>query len=109
MKIIRKIWYILRLLVVYLIRMIKANISVAWDILTPEFHMQPGIVKTPVEVTSSQQLLALVNLVTMTPGTLSLDLSDDKKTLYIHAMYIKDPEEFHRDIKNLERMIKKAF
>jgi multicomponent Na+:H+ antiporter subunit E len=71
--------------------------------------MRPGIIKIPVDVTTDQELLALVNLVTMTPGTLSLDLSEDKKYLYIHAMYMKNPEVFHADIKSLEKMIKRVF
>ena len=46
----------------------------------------------------------LANLITMTPGTLSLDVSPDRKTLYVHAMYINDPEALRCDIKeNLER------
>ena len=40
----------------------------------------------------------LANLITMTPGTLSLDISPDRKTLYVHAMYIRDPEALRRDI-----------
>lgn len=109
MRKIVKIWHIIILLVVYLFRLIKSNMSVAYDILTPKYHMRPGILKIPVEVTSDHQILALVNLITMTPGTLSLDLSNDKKFLYIHAMYVKDIQALHDDIKSLEKMIKRAF
>ena len=104
-KIANLFWFIM----LYLFRLIKSNINVAYDILTPKFRMTPGIIKIPVEVDTNPQLLALVNLVTMTPGTLTLDLSTDKKYIYIHAMYMKDREAFHKDIKNLERMIKKVF
>jgi len=41
----------------------------------------------------------LANLITLTPGTLSLDVSDDRKVLYVHAMYINDREQFVQSIK----------
>ena len=42
----------------------------------------------------------MANLITLTPGTLSLDVSDDRKVLYVHAMYVKNKEAFIADIKN---------
>lgn len=109
MKLFKKIANLPWFIILYLFRLIKSNINVAHDILTPRFRMTPGIIKIPVEVDTKSQLLALVNLVTMTPGTLTLDLSPDKKYIYIHAMYMKNREAFHKDIKTLESMIKKVF
>ncbi len=109
MVIFKKIWYMIPFVMMYLIRLIKSNITVAYDILSPKFRMTPGIIRMPVDVKTDNQILALVNLVTMTPGTLSLDLSDDRKTLYIHAMYAKNLESLYKEIKSLEKMIQKAF
>jgi multicomponent Na+:H+ antiporter subunit E len=79
--------------------LIKANLQVAYDVITPKFYMQPGIVKIPLDATTDLEITLLANLITLTPGTLSLDVSDDKKVLYVHAMYIKDRDQFVQSVK----------
>jgi multicomponent Na+:H+ antiporter subunit E len=83
----------------YLWELIKSNAIIAYDVLTPTHHMKPGVIGIPIEAKTDLEITALANLITMTPGTLSLDISPDRKTLYVHAMYIHDPEELRRDIK----------
>jgi multicomponent Na+:H+ antiporter subunit E len=80
--------------------LIKANIQVAWEVGTPSFHMTPGIVGVPLDVTSDGEITMLANLITLTPGTLSLDVSEDKKVLYVYSMYITNREDFIKGIKN---------
>jgi multicomponent Na+:H+ antiporter subunit E len=90
----------------FLYELLKANIQVAHDVITPKFYMQPGIVAFPLAAKSDLEITILANVISLTPGTLSLDVSDDKKILYIHAMYVNDKEEFIQDIKNgFERRI----
>lgn len=84
----------------FLFELIKANIQVAYDVVTPTFYMKPAIVRVPLDVQSDLEITLLANLISLTPGTLSLDVSDDKKVLYLHAMFVKDEEQFIRDIKN---------
>ena len=84
----------------FLYELIKANIQVAADVVTPKFYMKPGIVKLPLDVKSNLEITLLANLISLTPGTLSLDISEDRKVLYVHAMYIHDKEAFIDDIKN---------
>ena len=84
----------------FIYELIRANLQVAWEIMTPRLHMTPGIIGVPLDVTTDAQITFLANLITLTPGTLSLDVSDDKKVLYIYSMYIKDRETFIHDIKN---------
>ncbi len=67
--------------------------------ITPKFFMKPGIIRIPLEAKTDLEITLLANLITLTPGTLSLDVSDDKKVLYVHAMYIKSKEEFISNIK----------
>jgi len=87
--------------VLYFVKeLVKANLEVAWEVMTPKLNMTPGIVKVPLTVQSDVGITLLANLITLTPGTLSLDVSNDKKVLYVHAMYIKDKEEFIAGIKN---------
>lgn len=84
----------------FLYELIKANVQVAYDVITPSFYMKPGIIKIPLTAKTDLEITMLANLITLTPGTLSLDVSDDKKVLYVHAMYVKDKEEFIKGIKN---------
>jgi multicomponent Na+:H+ antiporter subunit E len=84
----------------FIYELIKANLQVAYDVITPKHFMKPGIVKIPLDATSDLEITLLANLITLTPGTLSLDVSEDRKVLYVHAMYIHDKDEFIGSIKN---------
>ncbi|MCX7868503.1 MAG: Na+/H+ antiporter subunit E [Terrimicrobiaceae bacterium] len=90
----------------YLKELVKSNLIVAYDVLTPKHHMRPGVVAIPIRARTDFEITLLANLISMTPGTLSLDISADRKVLFVHAMYVKDPEELRRDItENLERRV----
>lgn len=90
----------------FLYELLKANIQVAHDVITPKFYMQPGIVAFPLDAKTDLEITVLANVISLTPGTLSLDVSNDKKVLYIHAMYVTSKEEFIQDIKSgFERRI----
>lgn len=84
----------------FLYELIKANMQVAFDVITPKFYMTPGIVRVPLDAKSNLEITFLANLISLTPGTLSLDVSDDRKVLYVHAMYVGDKEKFITNIKN---------
>ncbi len=85
----------------YLREVILSNARVAHDVLTPTHHMKPGFIAVPLAELSDRQVLVLANLITMTPGTLSLDVSDDRTTLYLHAMYVEDAEALRRELVEL--------
>jgi multicomponent Na+:H+ antiporter subunit E len=84
----------------FIYELIKANIQVAYDVITPTFYMKPGIVSVPLDAKTDVEITLLANVISLTPGTLSLDVSDDKKVLYVHAMYVHDKDEFIKSIKN---------
>jgi multicomponent Na+:H+ antiporter subunit E len=84
----------------FLYELVKANIQVAYDVITPKFHMRPGIVRVPLDAKTEMEITLLANLISLTPGTLCLDVSDDRKVLYVHAMNITDKEAFIQGIKN---------
>ncbi|HET8885048.1 MAG TPA: Na+/H+ antiporter subunit E [Salinimicrobium sp.] len=84
----------------FLYELVKANIQVAIEVITPRFQMVPGIVEYPLSAESDMEITLLANLISLTPGTLSLDVSTDKKSLFIHTMYVQDKEVFIADIKN---------
>ncbi len=80
--------------------LIRSNIQVAFDVVTPPHYMKPGIVQIPLSAATDLEITLLSNIITLTPGTLGLDVSSDKRYLYVHAMYVKDKEAFINEIKN---------
>lgn len=84
----------------YLKEILISNIRVAYDALTPTHQMKPGIIAVPLDATTDTEILAFSNLMSMTPGTMSFAISEDKTQLYVHAMYVDDPEALQQEIKN---------
>jgi len=99
-KYFRKIPLVIMFVLYFLKELIKANLKVAFDIVTPKDYMEPGIIAVPLDVQSDIEITLFANLVTLTPGTLSLDVSPDRKILYVHALYVTDADEFRRELKN---------
>ncbi|WP_226669481.1 Na+/H+ antiporter subunit E [Metabacillus litoralis] len=91
---------VIKLVFIFLSELIKSNIAVFKVILTPKLNMKPGIFSLETELKKDWEITILANLITLTPGTLVIEVSDDNKTLYIHAMDIDDVEQAKLDIKN---------
>lgn len=96
----QKIPKIIGFILYFIYELIVANIKVTIDILTPRHRMTPAIIAVPLTIDKNFEITLLANLITLTPGTLSLDLSSDRKILYIHSMYVDDPDKFRNEIKN---------
>jgi multicomponent Na+:H+ antiporter subunit E len=87
------------LAVYFLYELVKANLRLALDVATPSFHMKPGIIAVPLDVTQDGQILLLSMLINTTPGSVALDVSPDRKTLYVHVMYMDSPDAARAEIK----------
>lgn len=87
--------------------LVVSSLRVAYDVLTPTLYMRPAIVAVPLDVRSDLAITLLANLVSLTPGSLTIDLSADRRTLYVHVMFVGgDVEDARRDIKEqLERRV----
>ncbi len=96
----RKLWLSLRLMVFFLKELVVANLTVARLVLRPRLKVRPGIIAFPLELKGDLEITLLANMITLTPGTLSVDLSPDRKTLFIHTLDIEDLEEEKSKIKN---------
>lgn len=84
----------------YIVLVVEANLQVAKDILRPKIRIQPDFIEIPLQTESKAELLTLSNLVAMTPGTLSLDVSNDGKTLLIHTIYAEQRNDTQDLIEN---------
>jgi len=88
----------------FLWEIIKANIDVAYRILHPKLPINPGIVKVKTSLKSDTALTFLANSITLTPGTLTVDIDTDKGVLYIHWIDVKT-----KDVEAATKIIAKRF
>ena len=94
----------------FLWELILSNFRLAGTILSRNMKIHPGVVSVPLDLKSQAGVVLLANLLTLTPGTLTLDISTDQKMLYIHTLWLDDPAKFRTDIKQgYERRVKEIF
>lgn len=99
---------LLALLFVY--ELFLSAFKVAKLVLTPNMDLNPGIFAFPLRLERDFEITLLANLITLTPGTLSVDVSEDGRTLFVHAIDCSDPEGACKDIADgFERRIMEAF
>ena len=94
------IYRIIILILIFIRELILSNISIVKLVYGRKLDFEPGIFEMPVEVTRDWEITLLANLITLTPGTLTVAISDDRKRFFIHAMDIDDKEESIHEIKN---------
>lgn len=101
-----RFWAALRLALMFLTELTKSCIAVAEVVLMPHPHCDAGIVAIPLAVKTDLEITLLANLITLTPGTLSLHISPDRSVLFVHALNVPDLEALRQDIKGgFERQI----
>jgi multicomponent Na+:H+ antiporter subunit E len=83
---------------VYLWELILSNLRIAREVITPGDQTHPGFIEIEIEPASDTAALAYCNLLAMTPGSLTVDLSPDRRKVIVHAMYLDDPEAFRADL-----------
>ena len=89
-----------RLLGYFIVELILSNLRVLWDVITPGHISRPGIVGVPLDAETDLEILLVANMISLTPGTLSVDLSEDNRILYVHVMFLDDPDRFRKNIKD---------
>ncbi len=88
-----------------------ANIEVAWIVLTkPNSKLKPAWIVVPLDLREPEAITILAGTITLTPGTVSADLSDEGHSLLVHALHTEDPDGVRDEIKNrYERRLKEIF
>ena len=84
----------LRLIGYFVAALVAGAVAVALTALRPALHLRPAIIAYPLTVSRDGQITLLANLITLTPGTLSVDVSADRRTLYVHVLDLRDREAF---------------
>ena len=108
-KYFRDVLDIIILALFFIVELVLANLRMAYYTVMPLSRMRPAIVAVPLEEMDDTEMTVLANMLTLTPGTLSLDASDDRRTLYVHVMWFEDLDETRRGIKrNFEARVLRA-
>lgn len=96
-----KIFYWFHYLFVFFpIEVFKSSLQVALIVLFPRDSIKPGIVAIPLKLKTDWGISLLANTITLTPGTLTIDVSADKRFLYVHCIALYDSKEFIRSVQH---------
>jgi len=96
----------IHLVLYFLKELLVSNLRVLWDVITPRHISRPGIIGVPLSARTDLEIFMVANLLSLTPGTLSVDLSEDRKILFVHVMFLEDAQAAKAGIKNgLEKRV----
>lgn len=107
----RRAWRSVVLVFVFLRELLVSAVEVAWYVLQPSLTIRPAIVRYPLSVQTDREITMLANMISLTPGTLSMDVAPDRSAIYVHAISVSsdDGQEVIDDIKgSLEKHIHRA-
>ena len=96
---VNKVYFAVGLAGFFLWELVLANLRLALDVATPRFQMTPGILAVPLDVTHDSEILLLAMLINLTPGSVALDVSQDRKVMYVHVMYMANADAARAEIK----------
>ena len=106
---IRRAGDLLRLLATFAKEVLVANLQVAWIILQPRMPIRPVFLVIPLELRDDLQITMLANMITLTPGTLTVDVAPDRSALYVHCLNAPDADAVREQIKRqFERPLAKG-
>ncbi|ODS56131.1 MAG: hypothetical protein ABS36_06850 [Acidobacteria bacterium SCN 69-37] len=89
---------------------VRANLKLALDVIRPNRMLRPAVVRVPLDVKSDAEILMFTTLVNLTPGSIALDISEDRHTMYVHVMHMETPEATRAELKNgYERRVVRLF
>jgi multicomponent Na+:H+ antiporter subunit E len=90
--------------------LVLANIRLAVDMVRTKSTIRPGVIRLPLDVESDGEILLLSALINLTPGSVALDVSEDRRTMYVHVMHLETPDQSRQDIKTgFERRVRNLF
>lgn len=93
----------------FLWKLAEASLIVAWEVATPKDHTSPAVVFIPLHTSSPGIVTAVANMVSLTPGTLTIEADRERSALYIHVLHFKAPDATRAQIYQLERLTMAAF
>ncbi|HSH19444.1 MAG TPA: Na+/H+ antiporter subunit E [Draconibacterium sp.] len=103
----RKIFYILEFIVYYLYQLVRSNFQLAYIILSPNMNIKSGFIDVPLSLNSDIGLLLFSNLVSMTPGSLVTNISENRETATVHVLFSTTDAEIQSEVQRMQEKIKR--
>lgn len=100
---------VVRLAAVFAWKLVEASAIVAWEVITPGSRINRGIVAVPIRGVSEGITTLVANMISLTPGTITIEVRSRPTTLYIHVLHLRSVEEVRRDVAGLEQLAIAAF
>jgi multicomponent Na+:H+ antiporter subunit E len=106
-----KLGVLIKLIYNFTYELILSNIQVAKVVIQPRLNVQPALIRLPIELENDLSITMLANMITMTPGTITMDVAEDRKSLVVHCLNVTDIEgtkqtirdKFELPLRELER------
>lgn len=101
----RALWF----LVYFAVKVVQANLVLAWEIITPGDHTEPGIIGVPLPEVSDAVVTLIANAFTLTPGSLTIEVVQDPTVVYVHVLHLHDPEKVRSELAHFAAIAVRAF
>ncbi|MCB0417920.1 MAG: Na+/H+ antiporter subunit E [Bdellovibrionaceae bacterium] len=98
-KTIRKTAVLFSFFCFYFYELTASAIRIAWDVVTRKDYSKPGVIDVPLDAVTDVEIALIANLVTFSPGSMVVGLSEDRKTMRVHVMFLDDPKAEIQTIK----------
>lgn len=92
-----------------LYKLVESNVVLAWEIMTPRNRINSGVVAVPLRTDSNMAMMAVANVITLTPGTMTIEAIGAPPVLYVNVLHLHDIEEVRRDLLRIEELSVRAF
>ena len=92
-----------------LVQLVRSNVFLAWEILTRRNTVHTGIIAVPMRTNSDVAMMVMANVITMTPGTVTIDAKDTPAVLYVNVLHLDDVDRIRNDLRRLEEVCVRAF
>lgn len=102
-------WALLRFSAYFAWKLVEATAVVAWEVLTPQNRIHEGVVAIPLQGVSETVTTVVANAISLTPGTLTLEVRQNPTVLYVHILHLHAIERTRADIERLEHLAIEAF
>lgn len=99
----------LRFLAIFGASVLRANVIVAWEVLTPRNRIREAIIGVPLRTDHPVVVTVVNHAVNLAPGTMVVDIDDDPTVVYVHVLHLEDPADVHAEVRQLETLTLAAF
>ena len=99
---------LLRFLGHMLLALVRSNVQLAYEVLTPTDYTKPGLLEVRLPPSSELVLTVVANSITLTPGTITLGLDAATSTLVVHVLHLRDVDQARAEVEELHRLVSSA-